>query len=425
MFGKGAIILLIGFGIIFGFIGIRLNSLENRAIGNMAYYYDINLSHNLAVAGANAGISRVYQDSSLRGVITNQTFSSGLFKGGSLIVRMDSLNINTLRLRSVSSYKNYKDTVEVFFSKQRFQSFSMFAWMTNFEGNVFWITGDTVWGRVHSNGNIHISGSPVFMEKLTTAKLIDPKPGNGQSKAIYKKGYETGVAPIPFPTDLSELIAASTSGGRRYTTNIWITLSPGSSSNNDGKAYIRTSATGPIIDSISINDPSFNGVIYSTQQVTVLGGKVDGKLTISSGTNIIIADDVTYERDPLITPTSDDLLGLVANNSVIVADNTANRNNCEIHAAIFCRSGSFYAENYNNRPISGYLKIIGGVIQDTRGTVGTFNTGTNTLKTGFSKRYYFDPRLADVNTRPPYFPGYYRKTLAIVNWWENVRIPKF
>ncbi len=425
MFGKGAIILVIGFGIIFGLIGIRLNSLENRAIGNMAYYFDINQSHNLAVAGANVGISKVYQDPSLRGVITNQTFSSGLFKGGAVTVRVDSLNISTLRLRSVSTFKNYSDTVEVFFSKQRFQSFSMFAWMTNFEGNVFWITGDTVWGRVHSNGNIHISGSPVFMEKLTTAKHIDPKPGNGQSKAIYKKGYETGIAPIQFPTDLSELIAASTSGGKRYTTNIWITLNPGSSSNNDGKAYIRTSATGPIIDSISLNDPSFNGVIYSTQRVTVSGGQLDGKLTIASGTNIYIDDDVIYERNPLINPTSDDLLGLVANGNVVVTDNTANRNNCEIHAAIFSRSGSFTAENYNTRPISGYLKIIGGIVQDTRGAVGTFNTGTNTLKTGFSKRYYFDPRLADVNTRPPYFPGYYRKTLAIVNWWENVRIPQF
>lgn len=421
MFGKGAIILVIGFGVIFGFIGLRLNSLENQAIGNMAYYFDINLSHNLAVAGANAGLSRIYQDPNLRGVITSQNFTSGLYKGGSFIARVDSINLNTLRLRSVSSFKTYKDTVEVFFDRERFQSFSIYAWMTDFEGNIFWITGDTVWGRVHSNGNIHINGSPVFMEKLTTSKQINPKPGTGTSKGIYKKGYETGVATILWPSDLGEIVAASNSGGRRYTDDIWVTLSSGSSSNNDGKAYIRNSATGPIVDSISLNDGSFNGVIYSTKSVYVKG-QLDGRLTISAAKDIIVTDDITYEDNPLYK-TSDDILGLVANENVRVADNAETRNNCEIHAAIFARTNSLYADNYNSRPVSGWLRIVGAIIQKERGAVGTF--AGSTLKTGFYKRYYFDPRLAETNNRPPYFPGHYRKTLAITNWWENVRIPKY
>jgi hypothetical protein len=33
--------------------------------------------------------------------------------------------------------------------------------------------------------------------------------------------------------------------------------------------------------------------------------------------------------------------------------------------------------------------------------------------------------LSDPNVRPPFFPGFFRKTLAIVNWWESVRRPAF
>lgn len=430
MFGKGAIILVLGFGVIFGIVGTRLNWLESNAIDNMAYYYDVTQSHNLAVMGANAAISKLYQNPSLRGDITTQAFTSGNLKGGSFIARVDSLNMSTLRLRTVATFtstrvsppKTYRDTVEVYFTTNLLQSFSMYAWMTNFEGNVFWITGDTVWGRVHSNGNLHISGSPVFIEKVTTAKAFNPKPGSGQSKAIFKKGYETGVSPIQYPTNLNELIAASTSGGKRYTNDIWVTLSAGTSANNDGKAYIRNSSTGPIVDSVILNSGGFNGVILGDKKVYVKG-QLDGRLSIGSLDNMYIIDDVTYEQNPQTIITSDDMLGLVSEKNVIVANNAANNSNCEIHASIFSRAGSFTAEDWNSRPVSGWLKIVGGLIQDTRGAVGRFSGST--IINGFSKRYYYDERLSNPSVRPPFFPGFYRLTYSIANWWENVRIPEY
>lgn len=432
MFGKGAIILVLGFGVIFGIVGTRLNRLESNSIDNMAYYFDISISHNLAVMGANAGVSKLYQNPALRGALPTQTFTTGNLKGGSFTTRIDSLNMSTLRLRTVSTFvstrvippKTYRDTVEVFFAKHLGQSFSMYAWMSNFEGNVFWITGDTVWGRVHSNGNLHISGSPVFIEKVTTAKAFNPKPGSGGSNAIFKKGYETGVTPIQYPTNLNELIAASAqiSGGKRYTNDIWVELDSKTSANNDGKAYIRNSATGPRVDSITLSGGGFNGVILGNQNVYVKG-KLDGALSIAALNNLFVIDDVTYERNPQTIITSDDILGLIADKKVIVSQNTANNTNCEIHASIFARAGSFEAENWNSRPLSGWLKIVGGLIQETRGAVGQY-AGSN-LKNGFSKRYYFDERLSNPSVRPPFFPGFYRSTYSIANWWENVRIPEY
>jgi hypothetical protein len=421
MGGKAALVLVVGFAIILMRIAYNMNNLETSAVKNVSSYLENTVSHNLALAGANVALSIVYQNPNLRGVVTDPaTFSSGPFVGGKYTARMDSVNPSRLLLRTVSAYEGLHDTVDVTFKTRLSQSFSMFAWMTNSEGNVFWVTGDTVWGRIHSNGMIHVDGSPVFWEKATTAQRFDPRPGRGTNHAVFKNGYETGIAEIPFPNDLSELIGASTYGGRFFTSEIWITLSPGTGKNNDGVAYIRTSPTGPIIDSVSLSDPSFNGVIVGNQRVHV-AGTLDGRLTIGSMQDVYIEDNVVYERDP-ITGDGDDLLGLVAEHNVVVADNTANNNNCEVDAAVFSRLSSFMAENYNTRPVSGELRLLGGIVQDERGPVGTFSGSR--ITSGFSKRYRYDSRLSDPSVRPPHFPGFFTQTLQISGWWESFRLPK-
>jgi hypothetical protein len=422
MGGKAAVILVIGFGILLGKIAFNMNDLETKAVDNVSYYLNNTTAHNLALAGANAALSMVYQDSSIRGIVTDPPqFTAGPFAGGKYTARMDSINPTLLRLRTVSSYQNLKDTVDITFKPILDQSFSIFAWMTNFEGNIFWITQDTVWGRVHSNGILHVNGSPVFWQKVTTVKQFDPKPGVGVNKAIFKNGYETGVAPINFPTNLSQLVNASTSGGRRYASEVWITLSNGTSANNDGKVYVRNTKTGPIVDSVSLSDPTFNGAIVGNQRVHVQG-TLDGKLSIGSLQDIYVEDNIYYENNPL-NGYSDDLLGLVAESNVVVADNSANNSDCEIDAAIFARSGSFMAENYSTRPVSGQLRLIGSIVQNTRGAVGTFS-GSH-IVSGFSKRYRYDTRYSDPNVRPPFFPGFFTQTLQISGWWESFRLPRF
>jgi hypothetical protein len=114
------------------------------------------------------------------------------------------------------------------------------------------------------------------------------------------------------------------------------------------------------------------------------------------------------------------VLGLVCETNVVVADNAENNSNCVVQASVFTRTGSFGAENYNTRPVSGELHLLGSMVQEQRGAVGTF--AGSTIKSGFSKRYRYDTRLSDPNFRPPFYPGFYTKTLAIKNWWESYRI---
>jgi len=436
MGGKAILMVTIGFGFILGYISLNISGMATRAVGNMSWYAATTESHNVATIGANVGLAKFYEDTSWFGTITqNFDYGGGGGEGGgegrsghlsgSFTASMENLGSNTARLRSVSTYalnayETLHDTVEVFFDTRNENSFTLFAWMTNFEGNVFWITGDTVWGRVHSNGALHMNGKPVFYEKVTTSKGIDPKPGVGANKAVFKDGYETGVATIDYPDDLSQIQWAANNGGRFYNGNIWVVLSPGTGANNDGVAYIRTSQLGPNIDTVFLNDPGFNGVILGDSRVNIFG-TLDGVTTISSLQDIYIQDNVIYENRNYST--SDDLLGIVAEDFIVVADNTANRTDCEIDGSIFSRDQSFKAENYNAGSPRGILKINGSIVQDERGAVGTFAGGV--LKTGYSKRYRYDPRLADPNFRPPFYPGFWVNTYAITNWWESVRIPEF
>jgi hypothetical protein len=445
MGGKAALILVIGFSFMMVYTIMNLSTASTRSVRNMSKYSAMTSSHNLALAAANTALAKLYQDTSWGSAghaEISQTIASGPLVGR-FTASIDPVSGGGRKMVSVCWYKvesdTYSDTVEVSVTSSDSNSFSLYAWMTNSENGVFWITGDTVWGRVHSNDNITVSGSPAYLKKVTTSKGFIPPVGKSgkvggttyTNKAIFQDppAPETGVAPITYPSDLSPLdnLAKSTSGKRYTYADTYVTLSPGNSSvNGDGKAYIRSTATGPILDSVSLGSASFNGVIEGSGVVHVQG-TLDGKLTIlsyssaSATTNNIKVDgNILLEKNPQTYPSSDDVLGLVANNNVIVTDNITGSGGRDIQASIFCRNGSFTAENYSSRGIDGTLRVLGSIVQTTRGAVGTFS-GT-TISNGFLKRYRYDDRLADKSFRPPGYPGFVRKTLAITNWWESYHL---
>jgi hypothetical protein len=429
MGGKALLLVTIGFAFILGYIALNISGMSTRAVGNMSWYAATTESHNLATTGANVGLAKFYSDTTWFGTImqdfdSNGDSADGHFTG-SFTVSMTDLGGGVARMRSVSTYhpdgeNTFHDTIEVFFDTRKENSFTLYAWLTDFEGNDdFWVTGDTLWGRAHSNGNLHVNGKPVFMEKITATKGFNPKPGVGANKAVFKNGYETGVAEVKLPTDLSELINAANTGGRVYNGDIWVVLA-GEAGNNNGVAYIRNSQLGPNIDTVYINGSGFNGVILGDSRVNVFG-TLDGELTIGALDEIWVQDNVVYENRN--TSTTDDMLGLVAEDKVVVANNTANQTNCEIDGSIFARTGTFEAENYNSGSPRGQLITMGSIVQKTRGKIAKY--AGSTLKSGYLAKYRYDQRLADPANRPPYYPGWYVTTYSIANWWESVRVPEY
>ncbi|MCX7985085.1 MAG: DUF4900 domain-containing protein [Bacteroidetes bacterium] len=442
MLGRGTLLLVIGFGFIMLRLSIDMTNKVSGMVLNTYGYYDISKARDAANVGAQLGLMMLSKDPSLyKGdIIKDYKPKTGSLAGTTINVKCDTIPVTAdsiiIRLRSIAEYsmplKNIfgesvklVDTTEVRLSRTRFirRSFTQLAWMTVNEGNIFFITGDTLWGKVHSNSNIHVSGSPVFKEKVTTSGIINPV----KNDAIFENGFETRVPERAFPNDLSELWKNKVNSDTNST--LYVEFNRGTTADGDGYVIIRKGSwTGQRTDSIRIpyspTPSSTRLVIYSNQDIRVRG-TVDGRISICSKRDIYIDDDVRYERPypPFSSITNtDDMLGLIAERNVVIADNTANNgNDLHLHANIFARTGSFMAENYNNRGVEGRIWLLGSIQQKDRGAVGNFSG--NTLRNGYWKSYYYDKRLENPEWYPPFYPSFTMPPTfgysSILNWWES------
>ncbi len=160
------------------------------------------------------------------------------------------------------------------------------------------------------------------------------------------------------------------------------------------------------------------GVVYFSGTVGV-SGTLRGRITLYSPNNVIYLDDIRYATDPA-TGVCNDMMGVIAGENIIVADNAINdppyangyRNfddtkDLYVHGVQMAIDESFTVENYDSGPTNasdcegddngrGCLYLMGGLIQERRGAVGLTNGS------GYIKRYSYD-RCA-IQIPPPYFP---------------------
>lgn len=164
------------------------------------------------------------------------------------------------------------------------------------------------------------------------------------------------------------------------------------------------------------------GVVY-VNGTTGVSGVLRGRVTLYATGTIVVLDDLRYANDPA-SGVCQDILGIIAGDNVVVADNALNTpqkvrtspaltkslddtKDLYVHAVVMALNTSFAVENNAGGPTNvngceatangrGCLYLTGGLIQNSRGAVGT-SSGT-----GFTKRYSYD-RCAVVNP-PPYFP---------------------
>jgi hypothetical protein len=400
--GKYSILIVFSLAVMLAVLMPNIHSLGHRSVENYVSYAVRAQSHNLAVSGANAAAQQFFLNSKWRESGTKTEMDGGTF-------RVSVLDAETTKVKilSVGTFEGISDTVEVLLQPG---SFARYAYYSKLEGSITWITGDTVWGPFHSQDVMKTSGTPVYRGPVTNLKGTNPSP----SAAKFESGYLTGVS-VDLPLDLSYTAKGASMGGHIFPSgDVYLTFM-----GND--VEWKTAPGGPsTIEPIS--KLTSNGVILAQEGSFHIRGVIDGRITlcalgdksIGQG-NIYIEDDIRYAVDPRKGQT-DNILGLIAENSVIIEDNIANNNDVVIQASIFCRTGGLTAENYGSRPVSGILDLLGGVIQYQRGAVGTFSStsGTPVIKTGFRKSYKYDTRF--YLDSPPYYPwtgGY-----QIVSWVE-------
>jgi hypothetical protein len=290
-------------------------------------------------------------------------------------------------------------------------TFGCYAYLSNDEGNgTIWIgDGDVFEGPVHSNDQLSIRGSPIFMGKVTSSASSFNE-GNGYAPD-FQRGYQLDVPPMSFPTeqDLINNYYASNNNqdppliiDARFNKDAEILF------NSDGTiTYSVWHMTGPnqVWDIAPTTTPvsSLNGLIYVKGDVFI-SGLVNGQVTLIATKEIYITDDILYADSDAATgqpaPGTSNLLGLISLDDIVVTDSEANRTDCRINGALLAIDDEFTVEHYASGNPRGTLTIWGSLSEYQRGPVGTL--GNSSVVTGYNKDYHHEARLLD--TPPPYYP---------------------
>jgi hypothetical protein len=289
-----------------------------------------------------------------------------------------------------------------------------------FYSAAYHLTATALWASGHSGAT---SGSPATYTSAGRQTNATQSLQQGANSRCYLGGDEhlftaTAAGPNTFaPTD-------TWGGWVRYTTTpdaaVIAALNNPASPTVDRSLANRQLLAQYLWPLSRQFNPNSKGVIYVAGKV-VVSGVVNSRVTLAASSNVIIGDDLRYAIAPGSSPClASNMLGLLSPGTIYMADNTLNapwdpgsgfRNyddtNEEFLQAVALTLDIFTAENHTtgsntNQPCEGTsrgrgcLYLTGGIIQGTRGAVGT------TGGTGYLKRYSYDQ--CAFQTPPPYFP---------------------
>jgi hypothetical protein len=452
MGGKAALLLVLGFSLIFLVFGHNFSNLTIRAVDNISEYYEETNVYNIAASGANIAASEIFRNPGWNA----NGFHNIQYSGGELDISVEILDAdqNIRRVTSVGSMVVGDSTItKIIQVTLQPASFSMYAYFCQIEGNIWWTAGDSVWGPFHTQDWMQVQGHPYFYGKATTKKGLKYYNSKESDHPDFVAGYQENIS-LDLPDDkVKDFEALADAGGAKFTPvttttthswrdywGNWHTTTSTSTERNFYLTFKEDSLTYKVGSSgaettVYLPDFAPNGIIYAKEGNLRVKGVVKGQYTIvadgaSSGRGqVYLEDDIVYSENPYSdephgphdlpkpNPNCHDILGIVARNEVLIADNANNNNDINIHASIYSEKEGFGAENHTGRGFDGDINLVGGIIQKKRQAVGTFSTdwwGNITSQTGFNKKYKYDSRLMYLT--PPEFPS--TDTYRIVSWYE-------
>lgn len=319
-------------------------------------------------------------------------------------------------LVSTSTYDNIEVTTEVLMQRD---SYSKYSYMTGSElsasgSNIWFMGSDNVYGPIHTNGIFKMSGAPSFYGLVTSPNNWEAHATNGANPNFYGgANFNAPTKDAPDAYELSKLTTAAAAGGLTFTNQLDVRFYE---SGGVGYAAIQEWDGSSWSSVTNYNLSATNGIISTTGRIDV-EGVVKGEITLHSETLVEIDGDITYFTSPLVDSSSTDMLGIVSESDVRVdanAHTSSGSIDLTIHASIMALNTSFYVENYASGSPRGTLNLLGGLIQQNRGPVGTFSGAG--IVSGFAKNYQYDGRLK--GGIPPSFPR--ESVFSIVYWKDEV-----
>lgn len=415
MSGKASLILVLAFSILFGIMGTNMIRTSNEATDSYINYYTKTKAHDLAVSGANMAANAIFINKFWMTGYNNLNIDYGF-----LNVSVDSFGYDNKLITAIGTFQGFKDTVMVWLEPKNFAQYgnfynSMAAWAA---------TGDTFSGPFHTNDYLKCYGDPVFLGYTTTKNGVQLF--NSNSHPEFHGGLEEGVF-IPLEFDTSLIRKAAFNNGKIFkdTTGsdrlIDVKLTLLSNGTVNYSYNINNSGWSNILNQ-PLNTLAPNGVIYVEKGNVYIQGTLNGKISIVASQKgdmnagmIHITDDLRYNKNPLLDPTSTDMLGLIAEKNAQV-DFNETTGDFDLHASIYSQKDGLVIENYSQYPTAHNLNIVGGVIgEKVRATADYIWDGTKYVPVhGYSYVHKFDERFN--KTVPPFFPK--TKYYKVVSWLE-------
>jgi len=417
--GKALFYILFGLMAATTSLRLQMQGSATKGTDTAGENYKIEMVRNIANGGANIALNALTIDVNESTSVNDAALSSGTY---SYYFERDSedstLGPTQVRVTAIGNYDDVSDTIVVLMTRP---SFSRYAWFTDYEGNIWFYTGDTLIGPAHTNTYFQMAGEPVFYGKVTSHQIYSPsspyRKYDASTNPHFYGGTEWGVPELTMPTEIpQETIDAAQNGGLYFNNKYaWMDFQA------DGTVKIcakNTSSNPTPGQYTTYNIASTNGtfyVYYSQRPYVRVWGTVNGQVTVASRGYVYVEDDLVCADDPQTNPNSNDMIGLVAARDIVVRNNQYLQDRT-IQSSIMTlnpNSGNnrnFYVYPYNQTEY-GYLHVYGGIIQQARGAVGTFGGGS---RTGYLKDYEWDSRLAKIN--PPNFPCLF--VLRKIAWWD-------
>lgn len=374
---------------------------------------------------SDAGLAKKFMElrSGSTSAITGETFTYASGSSGSFSVAVTQVSGGVFSVYRLDSTGVYKGRSKISSLTLKRISCARFGYFSNYENQLYWwwtqpvwfVTGDLLQGPVHTNDQLNIYGDPVFDGPVSSVSdtINYYHGGPPEDNPDFVQSLTLGAPSIQLPTTTDIVnttrAAAQQADGVYLTGNTQITLVSNGTMNvtNSNKGWVNQNMTLPANNALFVD----NGYVD-------ISGTLNGQLTVGTNNNIFVVNNLLYNNDPRVDPSSTDILGLVSQNNVYV-DSSAPYN-VEIDAYIVALNTSFGVDNYNYG-LKGLLTILGGITQYRRGPVGTFNSTTGERISGYTKDYQYDARLS--NIAPAYFPpakdSNNRIVYVKVLWTEN------
>ena len=476
MGGKAAMLLVLGFSLIFLVFGSNFNSLSTRSVDNNSSYFNRNTAHNIAVAGANLASNKVflskawndgYYGLKYQGGIINVYVTNPLGTTGKIEIchNKSKHNAHTISVSAsaLAAHLAHGDVIgacgaaaaadmvliyaEGIFPDPKYETEfeksdtsvvyvelqpSTFAKYGNFYdkmASAIPATGDIFQGPFHVNDVMKTWGSPEFFGKVTSKKGLTMY---NTKDPVFHGGYESGVD-VERPFDTTGMRTAGSAGG------LFLRAPDGSGKEieveiefkndkveieilgYDPDDYTKYEDGGPLIkETIKLSD--FNGMMYAEKANVYVKGTLDGAATLvatkkgkSGYGNIFQTDDLEYKDDLSKKPDSDNMLGLVAEEDIRLQYNSDTKGKDIItSASMFAFNGDVGPDDalVTNNHKLKEWQILGGIIAKDVRVTAHYNWVGP--YEGYKFIHTYDDRF--LHTVPPYFP--HTKNYEVVSWYE-------